>query len=754
MRRLAALPFVLMAPMAAAQAPPALLVNPGFEQVDDEGWAVGWERWPAASPEPGAVSVDANMPFRGARALRLHHENPGSYTRAQQVIAVEPNQRYYFRVRMKGEGIIRAEGVGSMGCRMYIEGLGGRDYATKTDKGSFDWKEMTVEPLKSGGGGRITVMCYLHLSTGTVWYDDVEVIQVTPDFEARLRQQQFRRRMTADLELGLAVADTAGDRSARQELQRLAERMRTTGELAEQVDYRAGPPYFPLHAELFRIMARLNGRRLPGSRPLAAWLEEPFAPLPALGLAPPSPLRAAAVVMGRDERDQAVINLCNLGDEPLRLRVAVQGLETTGAPQVTLRETVHVETGSGNLLADALPRLGQGDAGPTLDLPPGVFRQLWLDLSSTGSRPGPYRGMVELRGPGGMVLEVPLTVEVLPVTLPDKLPVITWNYSYQRDPLVKDRWAQARADLVAHHINAYCWPSWHLPWPGFDESGKLLPMDWTAFDAALKSHDRIQWLLLWPQFEWARNLKLRQELEIGSPVWEERSIAWFRALIAGLKERGFGYDRVAWYPTDEPTTATRVNQQVVAAQAIRKADPQALVLANPYSACTKPLLDRMAPVTDIWCPELSWGKDGLLPFFRQTSKVLWTYQVLGLHAPAFERYRLAFWDCWRHGITGHGFWAYASCGGSNWDRHDAPRQDYAVVYDGDREELIPSRRWEAWREGVEDYSYLWLLQQAEGERAAPLLRDGVNKLLAEPSPEALASLREQVLRRLAQSLPR
>jgi len=28
-----------------------------------------------------------------------------------------------------------------------------------------------------------------------------------------------------------------------------------------------------------------------------------------------------------------------------------------------------------------------------------------------------------------------------------------------------------------------------------------------------------------------------------------------------------------------------------------------------------------------------------------------------------------------------------------------------------RESIVPSRRWEAWREGVEDYQYLYQLQQ-------------------------------------------
>lgn len=739
--------MLLLAGATSAQITPQLPMNPLFEELDEDGWAIGWERWPAVSPEPGAISLDANMPFRGTRSVRLHHDNYNSYTRVQQRIPVEPGQTYYFRVWMRGENLKRAPEGQAASARMYIEGLGGRDHYTSGQlEGSFGWEERMVGPCTAGQEGTVTLMLYLNRTTGTVWYDDVQVIPATADFESSLHRQRSERLLRADLDLARSVSEAAGDETATEELNRLAEGL-SVDALPTQLDYRAGPPYFSEHNELFGIMARLNARRLPATT-VAMWTDDPFAPFPVLGLVPDSGPPSFSVVMGMDERDQGVLNLCNLGERPLRLRVEVTGLDGAGAPHVTLREVVHVDAGDGSLLADALPRLPAGVAGPTVQLVPGLFRQLWLDVSSADAEPGRYHATVVLRGPGRLRIEAPLTIEVLPVALPDTLPIVTWNYSYQRgQTLIQDRWEQARADLAAHHINAYCWPPWHFPYPEFSEAGDLLPLDWTAFEEAVASHDNIEWLLLWPQFEMGRNLALRLDLEVGSALWEKRFIAWFRALIAGLEERGFGHDRIAWYPTDEPVVAARVNQQITAARAIHKADPQALVLANPYGACPAVLREQMGEVTDIWCPELNWAAGGLMPYFRETSTHLWTYQVLG-KAPPFERHRLSFWRCWREGITGHGFWAYACCRGSNWDPYDGPGHDYAVIYDGDPDELIPSKRWEAWREGVEDYTYLWLLQQTPGAEAEQLQQE-VDQLLADPSPRALAALREQVLRELA-----
>jgi len=65
---------------------PNLLTNPGFEAVDEAGWAQGWTVWPTKLPEAGAVSVDGAVAHGGQRSLRLRHASIGSYTRAQQAI--------------------------------------------------------------------------------------------------------------------------------------------------------------------------------------------------------------------------------------------------------------------------------------------------------------------------------------------------------------------------------------------------------------------------------------------------------------------------------------------------------------------------------------------------------------------------------------------------------------------------------------------------------------------------------------------
>lgn len=125
-------------------------------------------------------------------------------------------------------------------------------------------------------------------------------------------------------------------------------------------------------------------------------------------------------------------------------------------------------------------------------------------------------------------------------------------------------------------------------------------------------------------------------------------------------------------------------------------------------------------------------------------------------------YRLSPWKAFERGATGCGFWCYAV--GDQWRNRDMWREPsslYAVIYtlegappDISRaEKIIPSRRWEAWREGVEDYTWLWLLRQRgqDDPTARRTVDEAVRAVLAEPDDLALADAhRERLLRRLAE----
>jgi len=124
------------------------------------------------------------------------------------------------------------------------------------------------------------------------------------------------------------------------------------------------------------------------------------------------------------------------------------------------------------------------------------------------------------------------------------------------------------------------------------------------------------------------------------------------------------------------------------------------------------------------------------------------YQVLGKRSHPLDTYRLAFWEAYVKELGGYGFWDYADCRGSVWDAYDHPRHDYAVVYDGDESELTPSKRWEAYREGAEDFAMLAMLAQRPGwnrEKVAKLAQE----VLDIPDAQLIDEARRWLVRLLA-----
>ena len=98
---------------------------------------------------------------------------------------------------------------------------------------------------------------------------------------------------------------------------------------------------------------------------------------------------------------------------------------------------------------------------------------------------------------------------------------------------------------------------------------------------------------------------------------------------------------------------------------------------------------------------------------KRLGKKIWVYNARGGkkgHPLAF--YRLQAWRAFKYGASGLGFWAYADTGphGTGWDDFDGVRPDFSVIYEG-RKSILSSKRWEAWREGVEDFVLLGLAQK-------------------------------------------
>ena len=142
--------------------------NPGFED-DLQHWS------PKIEPaEPEAIQIDTEVFHSGKASLRIRQARSSSYSNVVQAIAIEPYHNYVARCWIRADDVKRS----GIGLNFYIGDIRGFNVRAIEDdtqrEGTFDWRQVTI-PFNAGRHDKITIIPYLHESTGTVWFDDIEL---------------------------------------------------------------------------------------------------------------------------------------------------------------------------------------------------------------------------------------------------------------------------------------------------------------------------------------------------------------------------------------------------------------------------------------------------------------------------------------------------------------------------------------------------------------------------------------------------
>ena len=112
-------------------------------------------------------------------------------------------------------------------------------------------------------------------------------------------------------------------------------------------------------------------------------------------------------------------------------------------------------------------------------------------------------------------------------------------------------------------------------------------------------------------------------------------------------------------------------------------------------------------------------------------------------------YRAAAPFAFRHGATGIGFWCY-NLGGDPWGRID---MEYLLVYPG-LTRPVTSRRWEAVREGIEDYRILTALRKCLAPDAGTKLTDDARSRIRHLLEVSLPDMLDQSFAEMTRGLGR
>jgi hypothetical protein len=333
---------------------------------------------------------------------------------------------------------------------------------------------------------------------------------------------------------------------------------------------------------------------------------------------------------------------------------------------------------------------------------------------------------------------VNLKIKIWDSKLPDKQDLKLCHWGYVHSSVLKDQPEEALQDQIRHGTNVFVATQDFSPKASFDEQGNLTgKLDFTRHDAYVKQHAP-HGVILFFNYQ----VSLKGPAERFTPVWDKAYAQWLSTWFQHLQDMNIGYDNFALYPIDEPGLAEGlVDQFITYAKTIRRVDPKVLIYTDPVAQATIQDLRNMAPYVDIWCPNrngylLEQGSEKLA-FIKSTGKMVWTYECEGnaKHQSPLGYYRAQSWLVWHHGLTGIGFWSYCT---SRYDPWYTPvgGNDYLLIYQG--KGVVTSKRWEAIRDGIEDYGMLRELQNAMEQtqnKDRPDIISVAKKLLNEQATE-------------------
>jgi outer membrane protein assembly factor BamB len=450
--------------------------------------------------------------------------------------------------------------------------------------------------------------------------------------------------------------------------------------------------------------------------------------LPARVASPLTVVRRA--VLG--EHEPMSVKLLNVTDRDLDVRVHVEAGE--GGPVVTAYRAVAVPTSEGDVSWDALAEL---DEAGMLSIPSLSSREVWFDVDLGAVKPGDHTVKVRFQALNGAgVLDAPKNPHSVPP--PETVAEMLLHVlSFEPAPSGACRlctWAAPEGpqvrDLLAHGNNVFCVPHGE---PQYDAQGQLAGVDFGKLDRILEAFRGKDVVLLLNGIPSLRG-------DFGSPAYRNDLRTFLDASVSHMAEMGFDTQHFALYPIDEPGGAgwEAVNRFVSFGEMVRAANPEIMMYVDGGGEL--PMFEAMAPYVDIWCPGIYMLPEDspVMSLVRNGGKTIWSYNCgysyarpVGAnlkHVNIIAEYRAAALFAFRYGATGIGFWCY-NAGEDPWTRVEL---EYALVYPG-KDEPVTSRRWEAVREGIEDYRILTALRQRldekDGGTLAEDVRVKINRLL-------------------------
>jgi hypothetical protein len=376
----------------------------------------------------------------------------------------------------------------------------------------------------------------------------------------------------------------------------------------------------------------------------------------------------------------------------------------------------------------------------------GAAQPIWVDLHTPVNTPaGIYRGEIRVAPAGSAPTVVPLVVHVWDFDLPRENHLPNLFYLWERGLSESSGLTQGTAEFDAlrkkyvemyldHRISPSAPSYYPLSIRQTLRRDGSISTDWSAFDADMRfAVSRGQTAFLWPG-TWNIGMEPRIAGYFSTPFvfseasqayvwadfmkdWEHRTAQDWRRIASEysrmadhLKSNGW-MDRSIAYMAGEPHKGHQshvpgIDDFDYTRQATRWAHQVTPPLRTMVTLNADPFSSEIAENVDIWAIDTTVlaGHEQREQAERARGRQIWTY-FPGLYRtdamPA--AYRLGMWFCWKYDMDGFGPFTDLTA----WFAYEE-FPNTCVLYPG-KDGPVTSIRFELLRQGMEDYEYLWLL---------------------------------------------
>ncbi|MCK5805487.1 MAG: hypothetical protein KAI66_21830, partial [Lentisphaeria bacterium] len=347
-----------------------------------------------------------------------------------------------------------------------------------------------------------------------------------------------------------------------------------------------------------------------------------------------------------------------------------------------------------------------------LSVSSGTTQRFWLTLNTPpDARPGLYSGQISITIDGATT-DLPLSVRVLPFSLPEAQGKFFGPY-YRVWQNVPDKRQAIAADLADMRRQGMTSVGLCM---GVGKSSYVVENGEVTFH--FKDDTWFEWFMdAYRDLHFPSDLVLlsdsgreaaRQVGKPGEAAYDQVYIRFHKALIAEAKQRG--WPRMYVQPYDEPgyhDEAERLSN-IAHLKLLKKAGIPTEQDGPPDSY----FVGRAGPDSDMWTCNGRIVVPDVLEKARKAGKKVLVYNCDVEHyRPETGRWNYGLF-CWRHRLDGSYNWEYRGGYGSLDSDFDGKYGVWVAHYlPGENTRGGPATGWEGFREGLDDYRYLMLLEE-------------------------------------------